>query len=273
MNILFWNINKKNLKESIYNISVTHNIDVIILAESTFKSSELVLELNKETSNFFPQNSLSQCEKIQIITKFHYDFATPICESSRYTIRKINLPEKIEILLTAIHFVDKSNHSIESQGEMAGEIIKEIDKIETELNIHSNIIVGDFNMNPFESGIIKCNGFHATMSSEVAKTKSRTVQGKEYKYFYNPMWSLYGDLIDNPVGTYYYKNAELVNYQWNIFDQVLVRPNLVDRFKKNSLKILTNDGGNTLVNQKNIPKGGDSSSDHLPIIFTINLNK
>ena len=47
------------------------------------------------------------------------------------------------------------------------------------------------------------------------------------------MWSLYGDLYHEPVGTYYYKNAELVNYQWNIFDQILMRPKLINKFDRN----------------------------------------
>jgi hypothetical protein len=127
-------------------------------------------------------------------------------------------------------------------------------------------------MNPFESGLIKANGFHATMSKKIAKEVSRTIQNKEYEYLYNPMWSLYGDLFNEPVGTYHYRHSELINFQWNIFDQVLLSPNLADRLVKDSLKILINDGKSDLINKKGIPKSGNNFSDHLPIIFTINLN-
>ena len=147
----------------------------------------------------------------------------------------------------------------------------QIEKIENDHNLHSNILVGDLNMNPFEKGIIKANGFQATMSGTIAKTKSRIVQGIEYKYFYNPMWSLYGDLMDEPIGTYYYRKAELINYQWNIFDQVLLRPDLIDRFAKNKLKILKSDGKKDLIDSRGHPKKGEYYSDHLPIIFTIDL--
>ena len=250
MNILFWNINKRDLKENIFNISEKHDIDIIILAESVFQPNELILTLNKDNVQFFPQHPLSQCDKLQLISRFHYDFITPVFESNRLNIRKLSLPGTIEILLTAIHFIDKSNHSNESQNEQAGLIINEIEEVENQFGIHSNLIVGDFNMNPFEPGIIKANGFHATMSGKIAKEKSRIIQDKEYKYLYNPMWSLYGDLIDEPIGTYHYKHAELINYQWNIFDQVLLRPPLVDRLKKDKLQILTTDGINDLVNEK-----------------------
>lgn len=177
----------------------------------------------------------------------------------------------METLLTAIHFVDKGNHSNESQSEQAGIIIKEIQETEISQGIESNIIVGDFNMNPFEHGIVKANGFHATMSKKIALEQSRIIQENEYKYLYNPMWSLFGDLHEEPIGTYHYKHSELINFQWNIFDQLLLRPSLIERLEKDSLKILTSDGKNSLVNEKGIPKGGDNHSDHLPIIFTIDL--
>ncbi len=125
-------------------------------------------------------------------------------------------------------------------------------------------------MNPFDIGLINSNGFHATMSSSIAKTGDRIVQGKKYKYRYNPMWSLYGDLHSEPVGTYYYRNAEHVNYQWNVFDQVIVSSEMVDCFDKNSLKILDSDGENTLLSKNGTPNS-KVFSDHLPIIFTINL--
>lgn len=56
------------------------------------------------------------------------------------------------------------------------------------------------------------------------------------------MWSLHGDIGNNVTGSYYYKNAELVNYHWNVFDQVLIRPSLIDNFEKHSLKFVDFDG-------------------------------
>lgn len=46
-------------------------------------------------------------------------------------------------------------------------------------------------MNPFEKGLIKANGLNAVMDSSIAKKKSRKVQGKSYKFFYNPMWGFW----------------------------------------------------------------------------------
>ena len=75
MNILFWNINKRNLKESICKLSILYNIDIIILAESILSSSEILLAINKEDVEYFPQHPLSQCDKIQIFSPVY----TPGC--------------------------------------------------------------------------------------------------------------------------------------------------------------------------------------------------
>jgi hypothetical protein len=127
-------------------------------------------------------------------------------------------------------------------------------------------------MNPFETPMVSTIGFNATKSSDIALKKKRVVQGNEYPYFYNPMWSLFGDLYSTPSGTYFYQKAEHVNVKWNIFDQVLLRPSLIPFFEKPSLKIISQlRTGESLLDAKQIPDS-NKYSDHLPIIFTLNIN-
>jgi hypothetical protein len=54
------------------------------------------------------------------------------------------------------------------------------------------IVVGDFNMNPFEKGLVGASGLRATMARTVAERASRVIQGKPYSFFYNPMWGAPG---------------------------------------------------------------------------------
>ena len=63
-------------------------------------------------------------------------------------------------------------------------------------------------MNPFEEGVVGAKGLHAVMTRRIAAKGSRVVQGKEYPFFYNPMWGLFGDRQDSPSGTYYYSASE-----------------------------------------------------------------
>ena len=62
------------------------------------------------------------------------------------------------------------------------------------------VIVGDFNMNPFEPGMAGILGFQAVMDRRIAQRITRTVDRKEYSFFYNPMWSRLGDLSKDHQG-------------------------------------------------------------------------
>ncbi|CAN5500839.1 hypothetical protein BH09BAC4_BH09BAC4_18090 [soil metagenome] len=182
----------------------------------------------------------------------------------------MHLPTGEDFLLTGLHLVDKSNFTTESQNEAASLVAEQLLKVENRLQLDRHIVLGDFNMNPFETGMIKANGFHGTMSSEVASRGSRMVQTREYPYFYNPTWSLFGDLNKDVSGTYYYQHAEHVNYEWNVFDQVLIRPSMVNNFVKDSLEIIQTDSVTSLITKRNIPDQ-KTYSDHLPLFFTLNF--
>ncbi len=270
-NFLFWNINKKPLFNEISEIVYGHNIDIVILAEfPKVKEIDLLLKLNQKQTIFFPPHPSALCEKIKIYTRFHFDFIRPVYEDHRMTIRELKFPIGSPILLVGIHFLDKGNHSAESQSEESSIVIQRVKEIELKLKNSRTIIVGDFNMNPFETGMIKANGFHATMSSLIAKKQSRTIQSNDYGFFYNPMWSLFGDLNDTVAGTYYYSHAEHISYHWNVFDQVILRPDLIDDFDKKSLKILESTTKTKLTTLENLPDK-NNFSDHLPIIFTLKI--
>lgn len=80
------------------------------------------------------------------------------------------------------------------------------------------------------------------------------------------MWSLFGDK-DIPAGTYYYPNSGQVTFFWNIFDQVIVRPSLLENLKNDSLKIINQIKNISLLDSHERPH--KSISDHLPIVFEI----
>jgi hypothetical protein len=63
-------------------------------------------------------------------------------------------------------------------------------------------------------------------------------RSREYRFFYNPMWNYFGDAQDGTAGSYYYDAGEHVNYYWHLFDQVLLRPELADRFDLSRLRIV-----------------------------------
>ncbi|GAB4457951.1 MAG: hypothetical protein OHK0029_18480 [Armatimonadaceae bacterium] len=111
-------------------------------------------------------------------------------------------------------------------------LARRIHELETERDITRTVLVGDLNLNPFDVGVVGTEGLHAVMTQQTALRESRTVQGKQYPFFYNPMWSHFGDNADTPAGTYYQDRAEAICYFWNMFDQVLIRPSLISRWQE-----------------------------------------
>ena len=90
--------------------------------------------------------------------------------------------------------------------------------------------------------------------------------------FYNPMWRFFGErTLDGPAGTCYYWKAEDACTFWNIYDQVLIRPSLLDRFPDRALDVISEVGGNSLL-REGIPHR-ERFSDHLPIVFEIDLTQ
>jgi len=194
----------------------------------------------------------------------------PVLETNRSTIRELSLPGLTTILLAVTHFQSKRNWSDDSQAIEMTLFSSEILQAEKDAQHSRTVLVGDLNMNPFDVGLVSAAALNAVMTREIALRGSRIVAGRSYPYFYNPMWGHFGDADENPPGTYYYDGSEHKTVFWNIFDQVLLRPELVDVFQNESLKILSTDGTNSFLSNRGHPDR-TVASDHLPIIFKLNL--
>jgi len=155
-----------------------------------------------------------------------------------------------------------------------------VKELEKKVKHDRTVIVGDFNMNPFEDGIVGAEGLNAAMSRRVAEKEQRTVDRVKYPFLYNPMWSFFGDSthadhpplspLHEPPGTCYYPAGESRWHHWNIFDQVLLRPSLLPCFNNKDLQIVTTDGTTRLIDTDGLPERV-LLSDHLPILFKLNI--
>lgn len=271
MTFLFWNINRKPIGKIIASLAVRHEVDVLMLAECTILPGDLLLELNRksEIKYHLPDG---ERHKLVVYTRFRRDWVETIGNWPRFTIRQINLTKLggPEILLAVAHSPSKRNWKDRSQDSECRELGNEIRKVEEDVGHRRTILVGDLNMNPFQGGIIAANGLHAVMDRKIAMRGSRTILSRRYPFFYNPMWGLLGDATEGPSGTYYFERAEHDMFFWNMFDQVLIRPDLLSYFRNEDLKILTEDGSMSFLSRKGLPD--DSvASDHLPLLFKLHL--
>jgi len=244
-----------------------HKIDVIILAESEMDPNLLLRTLNRDPTAGFHLTA-GNCRRITIFTRFSRDFLRRAFESDHISIRKLSLPARAEVILVAAHLPSKLHMSEDDQLFECAVLARNIAEQEALAGHRRTIIVGDLNMNPFEPGLVGAAGLHSVMSRQVAARGSRTVRGNEYQFFYNPMWHHLGDGNGDTAGSYFYDSAQHVNYYWNVFDQLLLRPELAERFDPSRLRILKSVGTRPLVRPDGRPDD-TNASDHLPIVFEL----
>ena len=265
MNILFWNINKTYIPKHINRIIETENIDIVILAENPIPPDTLLTTLNFNRASFYYAQS-SGCRKLDVFTKFNHSYIKPISEYDRLSIRLVSIPGTNPFLLAMVHMPDKRNWTDDDQMFECVRLADSIIKAEKELKNTYTMLVGDFNMDPFEKGIVSSKGLHAIMCKKIASEKSRIVQGEEYPFFYNPMWNFMGDETEGPVGTYYYRSAKHINYFWHTFDQVLLRPSFFNGSKLPHVKIIQLD-----LKEIKCEETGNKQPDHYPIAVNLPL--
>lgn len=268
---LFWNLYRQPLHESIYRIANLYQVDIIILAECTLDPAALLLALNRRGEADYHYAPSPGCQKIQIFTKFSNNFLPVILEADRLTVRQLKTPTmQKDILVAALHFPSKSNWEENDQSLESPFYSDFIREAEKQVGHQRTIVVGDFNMNPYEKGMVNANGFNAVMSRSIALKRERRLQGRHYTFFYNPMWSMMGDFSPGAPGTHYYPPSGHGSYYWHTFDQVLLRPDLLETIMPNSIAILDSDGERSLLSHGGYP---DKSwaSDHLPLLFRLNI--
>lgn len=290
INVLFWNVNQRSGLESVLvDLIRSLNIDILLLAEGNNLKDErieqgplkrvpqkLAVRPGPFTPKFFTSNK-----------GFHLESIGMDVVRKRLVYCILSIQGKSPILFGGIHFPSKKSYDLSSQNSLASLYARDIYDKEAQLD-HSfphdrTLVLGDFNMNPFEPGMINPLGFNATLSSSVAMQGKRTFGGGDYLYFYNPMWNLMGDrsLLQGKLklpGSYFFHTTSDVNsIFWNIFDGVILRKGLVDEIYWPSFRLIEKVNGHTLVH-KHAPGEGhnfeyiiaeDQFSDHVPLFFQI----
>ena len=266
---LFWNVNRKPLAPLAAELARENDVDVMIMAETDGNDGAYLDALTTNTGRTF-QKPYANSDKISIFTRLSVDSVRPVYddESRRMTVRRLMLPN-LDLLLVALHFSSKVNWSDNDQAGEAGNLCREVCRLEDEHGHHRTIVVGDFNMNPFEPGMTSCHGFHAVMTKAIAEKQNRTVAGRDYRFFYNPSWNHFGDLTAGPSGTHYYASGKPIQFFWNHFDQLLLRPSLLPYFR-DDFTVLDHCGEKPLLNQHGHPNE-TIGSDHLPILFRLHF--
>ncbi|MDY3562097.1 hypothetical protein R5W23_003543 [Gemmata sp. JC673] len=260
-------------------------IDVFLFAECPTDAAPVLAALNNQTTNRYAAVT-SQSARVRFFVRqtgpltgatWHDRFFDGV--SDRITALECQPRGALSFLVIGAH-LDSPYPMLSADGraEWARDVARDVRTVETDIGHARTLLVGDLNMNPFEGGLVQTTALHAVMSRHLADVVVRHSARDGFPVFYNPMWSCFGDRPANriqprgrrrPPGTYYLDTTkDRANAFWQMLDQVLLRPALMDQLTH--LEIVEGDGAESFVSEEGKPRA-NVISDHLPIRFEINL--
>jgi len=270
VSFLFWKVNGKPLEERIARLARANDVDVVMLAECDSEPDQVLQALNQRATGKYC-HPFSEGERIRIFTRFPKTSLIDLFNSplNRLTVRRLLVEGRGDILLSVLHFQSRVNWTREDQALEATVIAQEIARAEDEVSHRRTILVGDMNMNPFDPGMVGAQALNGVMTRRLAGMVERTVAGRSYRCFYNPMWGLFGDRTLGPAGTFFHGASSPINQYWCMYDQVLLRPELAEALRH--VEILDSDGEASLVTKHTGRPSKSKASDHLPMLFQLDM--
>lgn len=265
---IFWNIKNRNLIGPIAQVILENDIDIVALVEA--KSLDIQGLFNELLLNGQSWKKVEICPEsdIKLLAKCDIHISTHR-EEKRLSVYKLYNGEEL-YLLNVLH-LDSAMHLDEiARSVKASRVNQMLCKIEESIfgkQKYKTITVGDFNLQPYSQGIAGYYGFNATMSEHKAKQVSRVIDHEERYFYFNPMWKMMGDrrLVQ---GTYYNASDQQGrSIYWYTFDELLIRPSLIDKFNWDFFEIVEKTKDHNFIRNNIIYK--DKYSDHLPLKFEI----
>ncbi len=269
--ILFWNIGRKPLLARLARMAAREAADVVILAECVDAPADVVAALNAAGSGWAAPASV--CERLRTFSRLPPGSLAETFNdgSKRLNVWELRVGSGEPVLLAGVHLVSKFNRTDAAQSAAAGRVTEELELEENRHGHARTVVIGDFNMTPFDPGLVSGVGFHALMTRELAERRSERVMNARpcRRTFFNPMWQFLTDRGPAPAGTYYRHDSDYDNHYWYALDQVLVRPELAGKLVR--VAILDHDGTDPLT----VLRGGwpdtNNGSDHLPVLVTLDV--
>jgi hypothetical protein len=266
--VLFWNVKKRDLSPIVCALVKSTKADVIVLNEPPTTIGTTLDLLKHEVSNDFHVPVSATENRFHLFCRHPGLDLTEIHAGFRTSFRRMRLGED-RLILALIHGVDVRNYDSDARLSFAHELATEISFVNIQHATNRLVLLGDFNMNPYERSMNLAAGLNAMMTRDCVRAGTRKHLKKEYELYYNPMWSLFGDNTDGPPGTVYDVSNQ-GPYGWSMFDQVLFNHSIVDLFEK--VQILDEAGIYRLTDDRGRPDK-KNASDHLPILVSLKGTK
>ena len=258
-NILFWNLAKHDLSSLAINLINESNVDVAIFCEHNNLNKAIIKE---NLLNFKFYEGFSNDSRILVLIKKELDISG-FQDKKHYTIFKIDFTD-FSINIVGTHLLSKLHEQDTSRRIIITDMLQDLSTYENENN--KSIIIGDFNLAPYDSQMLDVDLFNSVIFEElIEKEEFSKAYGHEFRRFYNPFLRTVSE-NEKKYGSYYY-NKQNTTY-WFMYDQCLIRKDLIPLFKNIEIVKRIND---IELLEENKPNG--DISDHLPILVTIEGGK
>ena len=179
--ILFWNLNRKDLRSLVSAAALATDADVLILIENLSTEKETLDTLRVDTGFDFVVPKNWESSRFYFFTKNREVRWGEFHDDDRLSIRSLRYSDQ-EILLGAVHLVDRRNWGENQQQVQVILLMERLRHHELTHGHDRTLLIGDFNMNPYAPAMNDAAGFNAMMARGCASKK-----GRKYAFFYNPM--------------------------------------------------------------------------------------
>lgn len=263
--ILFWNVNRKELSSTISKIANSTNADVIVLCEPSNQSDLTLQVLQQEVSKDFISPYSNSIDRFHCFIRSKNLDLTELHKGKRTSYTKLNIGGETNLILGLIHGPDLRNYDSAARQSFAERLGEEARFVISEKRNNKMMLLGDFNMNPYDRAMNLASGYNAMSTKACTHAKKRTHLEDKYDFYYNPMWGILGDSSVGPAGTVF-DTSNQGQYGWSTFDQVLFHHAALKYYDQ--VKIISEAGTINLATSKGHPNSKEYS-DHFPILISL----
>ncbi|HDR7977704.1 TPA: hypothetical protein QC443_005833 [Bacillus cereus] len=267
--IFYWNLKRKDLSGEIKELVSRSPFDILFFSETTQRTRKALDEVLRPMG-YTSRTQLSGNVRVALFEKYQQSEIVMIKEERRFTMIIYNFGGE-NYMVVGVHLDSPVSYPDEADRYVVAKDVYSIIAFYSEYyKVNNTVVIGDFNMNPFDRGMVSELSFKATHCKQTAQTINK---GKDY--FFNPSWKIFSnDLTEaekKPPGTIHYvpRNKDTYVDYWHVFDQVLISPYMISEYS-NSYEVLTEWNKVKLLDASLIPDR-TNFSDHLPIIYTIKI--
>lgn len=268
--IMFWNVGRTETL-LFAPACIESDVDILLLAECPLPSAVVIGRLNSlvvDSRFFYEHRQETEQRAVRCFTSLPSRSLKPRMAGFRFSIDVVAPPAALPFLMVSVHAPSKLHREPHDQELYFQNLKQEIERIELEAGHSRTIVIGDFNVAPFDPALVAAQSMNAVMDKTIASRRTRNIFDRQYSYFYNPVWSIIGDDSAGPPGSYYYNHESSHSYFWHSFDQILLRPDMIPYWNHTEMLIPTTISDSALLKNG---RPDTTISDHLPLVVRLNV--